>query len=483
MGHGKNEAPLDIGSRRELLLDDYLLAAMKGRAQFRLHHPVPREPALVTDRPWEGNQCGFISVFRDDEGYRMYYKAQKVMFRNGRREHPLPIFTCCALSDDGIAWRRPELGVVEFNGSKRNNIVWQSDAEGTVIPFKDPNPAAASDARYKAFLKANLPDRRHLHILKSADGLRWEYVREAPVITRGTSTRAFDSPNLAFWDPTHGEYRAYFREWSNNLRGIMTATSPDFVHWSDPVWVRYPGSLPRQQLYTSQVMPYPRASHILVGFPTRYVERRWSPAIAALPEPEHRRIRSGALERLGSALTDGLFMSSRDGVTFKRWDEAFIRPGPQLEGNWAYGDNYQCRGLIETPSDLEGAPPELTCFATEGYWRGDSVTFRRYTLRMDGFVSVNAPLSGGEIVTKPLRFKGDTLRVNSATSAAGQIQVELREPDGAAIPGYAFEDSVETIGDELDRAVAWRHGTDVGTLEGKPGPGSIAGNKIKRERT
>ena len=31
--------------------------------------------------------------------------------------------TCYAESKDGIHWKKPELGLVEFNGSKANNIV------------------------------------------------------------------------------------------------------------------------------------------------------------------------------------------------------------------------------------------------------------------------------------------------------------------------------------------------------------------------
>ena len=101
----------------------------------------------------------------------------------------------------------------------------------------------------------------------------------------------------------------------------------------------------------------------------RYTQFRWSPIVEVLPGAEHRRLRSQANQRFGGALTNGLFMSSRDGRTFKRWGEAFIRSGPQLEDNWVYGHNHQCCGLIEKPSVLEGEPPEFSLFAREGVWR------------------------------------------------------------------------------------------------------------------
>ncbi len=66
-------APIEIGSRLELMVDDFLIARLSGGAALRLNRPVPREVALVTDRPWEGNACTSFAVFRDGDIYRMYY--------------------------------------------------------------------------------------------------------------------------------------------------------------------------------------------------------------------------------------------------------------------------------------------------------------------------------------------------------------------------------------------------------------------------
>ena len=286
---------------------------------------------------------------------------------------------------------------------------------------------------------------------------------------------AFDSQNLAFWDALRGEYRAYVRDfWRSpdgaGRRDIRTATSTDFVHWTEPEWLSYPGA-PEEQLYTNQIAPYARAPHIFLGFPTRYVERPWSPTIEALPERAHREARARTNERYGAALTDGLLMSSRDGRTFYRWPEAFLRPGihpgASQAGNWAYGDNYQCWGLIETASGSPGAPPELSLYATEGYWRGASTVFRRYTLRLDGFVSVRAPLGGGELLTRPLCFTGRELHLNLATSAAGSVRVEVQAADGTSLPGYALDQCYDIVGDEIERTVAWEGGKDVSALQGR----------------
>ena len=465
--------PIDVGSRLELFVDTYLVAGMRGGAALRLHEPVWREEALVTDRPWEGNMCNYITVFRDEGKCRMYYQSWHTDFvpdEAGKTQtvHRHPLSIAYAESTDGIHWQRPVLGQFEFDGTKNNNLVWLGEGPQQYgvhgfAPFKDPNPDADEDARYKAVGADMARTKHNLYAMQSRDGIGWQLMSDEPVLREG----AFDSQNLAFWDTQREEYRVYFRDFREGRRDIRTATSKDFVNWTDSVWLKYP-SAPDEQLYTNQILPYYRAPHIFVGFPTRYVERTWSPAIEALPQLEHRRLRAGVNPRYGTALTDGLFMSSRDGQTFKRWPEAFLRPGPQQERNWAYGDNYQCWGLLETPSDLVGSPFELSFFATENHWRDDFSVFRRYSIRLDGFVSVGAPLSGGELVTKPLVFTGRHLVLNFSTSAAGSLRVALQGGDGTRIEGYSPEDCHELIGDELGRVVAWQSGSDLSALAGKP---------------
>lgn len=472
--------PFAISSRRELFVDDALIEKLSGKAELRLHHPEPREMALVHDAPWEGSGSGYHSVFRDGKLYRMYYKAWQLTVtpeKVNTSEHPL--FCCYAESADGIHWRKPELGLHEFKGSKANNIVLVSGALGKAkidaghpAVFKDENPGATPDAKYKALVRSATP--KGLIALKSPDGLHWTTLSDMPVITAG----AFDSQNLAFWDGAHGVYRAYWRIFTAGVtdeknwkpeghRAIRTATSKDFVHWENQADLAYDDS-PSEHLYTNQVKPYQRAPHLLIGFPTRYTERGWSESMRALPELEHREWRSKANQRYGTAITEGLMMASRDGVHFKRWNEAFLRPGIEREGTWNYGHQYIAWHLVETKSALEGAPDELSFYAGENYWTGTSSALRRYTLRMDGFVSVQAPMAGGELLTKPLTFAGKALSLNFSSSAAGGVQVELQDASGKPLAGYAMADCPPLFGDSLDRKVTWTADSDVSALEGKP---------------
>ncbi len=236
---------------------------------------------------------------------------------------------------------------------------------------------------------------------------------------------------------------------------VMTATSKDFRTWTNERWLEYP-SAPVQQLYTNQIIPYYRAPHIYLGFPSRYIERGWNDSMRKLPRLDHRKKRSDASNREGMALTDGLFMSSRDGIVFKRWSEAFIRPGLRTDDNWVYGDNYQNWGLVETKSAIPDAPDEISLYATEAYWMGKADKLRRFTIRKDGFVSMQATFSGGEFTTKPITFTGNRLELNFSTSAAGTINVEIQDSDGKPIPGYTLKDSSPVFGDDLQRTVTWK---------------------------
>jgi hypothetical protein len=447
---------LSLGSRLELFVDDYLIGGMTG-VTLRLHPPVPREIVQTYTEPWEGSGCGYQQTFRDGDPIRMYYISQDLTDDTGARFGRHPCYVCYAESGDGIRWEKPKLGLFEVNGSKANNIVWAGPALDNFTVCRDANPACRAGEEYKAVSSGQ----GGLLAYTSSDGLRWSLLRPEPIITQG----AFDTQNTAFWDPQRGHYWAYIRGFHNGLRDIRVATSTDFLTWTEPQLLSYVDS-PEEQLYTNQVEPYVRAPHLFVGFPTRYVERRWEPSFEVLPDVAHRQARMKISPRYGTAVTDGLFMSSRDGRLFRRWGEAIIRPGVERQHNWVYGDGYQSYGLVVTQAADPSGPPELSAYAPENYWK-ESMCLRRYTFRMDGFVSLNAPLRGGEAVTKPLTFAGKELLLNVATSAAGSVRIELEDEAGQPLPGHSLADCDDVFGDAIERPVTWKHSTDISDLAGR----------------
>ena len=283
---------------------------MDGDVAQYLHRPEPKEVVLVTDAPWEGNTSAYYTIFRDRDRYRMYYRGSHYDEKTRKPTHRE--VTCYAESKDGIQWTKPKLGLFAFDGSKQNNIVWDGIGTHCFVAFKDENPNCPAQARYKGIARGRPRGKRGLYVFQSPDGIHWKLMRPEPVITEG----AFDSQNLAFWDTHANLYREYHRTFVDGKRAIMTGTSRDFANWTKPVLLKYPGT-PAEHLYTNAVLPYQRAGHILIGFPTRY-----------LPEQGQR--------------VEPTFMASRDGLTFKRW-LAPRDPGDRAERS--QGKSQQLHGL------------------------------------------------------------------------------------------------------------------------------------------
>ncbi|MSU72570.1 MAG: hypothetical protein EXS43_09540 [Opitutus sp.] len=453
----QEQPPIPIGSRRELFVDHFLIDQLDN-VRLELQHPQPQEIVFACDQPWEGNTCIYFRIIPDGGKFRMWYQGAHWQLDPADPKKTHPYHICYAESTDGIHWTKPNLGLIEVDGSKNNNVV-VTDVYDNFTPLRDDNPQCPPEAKYKALGQA----KDGLIAWQSPDGIHWRRLGDKPVITKG----AFDSQNTASWDSEIRKYRAYIRDFHDGLRDIRLAFSDDFLTWTTPEMLRVAPPVAKEQFYINGIARYDRAPHLFLGFPVRYVERPWSPSMEALPDLALRRLRAKAGERIGTAITDGVFMSSRDGFHFNRWTEAFLRNGPERPGSWVYGDCYAAHGLIETDSKLPGAPKEFSLFIAEHYWRSEEA-IRRFTLRIDGFVAAKAPLAGGELLTKPFIFSGRHLSVNFATSAAGSLHVELADSAGRPLPGFSLADSDEHFGDSLARAVTWKGKSDTSALAGQP---------------
>ena len=438
---------LNLGSRLELFVDDLLVDQLKGTT-LKLHEPQSAGMVLRFDAPWEGAFCGYVTVLRDTNRFLMYYRGLPVDRADGSTNE----VTCLAESADGLAWTKPKLGLFEVRGSRDNNVVLagQPPFSHNFAPFLDTRPGVPADERFKALAGTSASG---LHVFVSGDGLRWRRWREGPILTQG----AFDSQNVAFWSESEECYAAYFRTWTGGAfagyRTISRATSPDLVHWSAPVEMSF-GDTPREHLYTSQTHPYFRAPHIYLATPMRFV-----PGRKVLTSEQARAL--GVQPGYASDAADTVLMATRGGGRYTRlFMEALIRPGND-PGNWASRAGLTALGIVPT------GPAEISLYK-EAHYAQASAHLIRYTLRTDGFISVCAPYGGGELVTKPVVFQGHQLVINFATSAAGGLRVELQDAEGKPLSGYALGDAVEQVGDDLERIVTWKTGSEVSPLAGKP---------------
>ncbi len=427
------EKPVNIGSRLELFVDDFLIESMDG-LELRLQSPRSAGKVIIFDQPWEGTTSLYHTVFKDGDGFRLYYRGsshQEYVDKSQLRpeEEIVPVHesvTCLLESRDGIEWTRPSLGLVEFQGSTDNNIVWKGMASCCFAPFKDSNPDAPAEERYKAL--GNAGSGWPNHVLKafvSDDGKRWRLASDEAAISDGK----FDSLNVPFWDPVRSQYAAVYRD-SDGVRSVKYATSKDFRNWTPGTWADY-GGTPREHLYTNGTHPYFRAPHIFIALPKRFVPwRTYHPTISI------------------AGVSEAVFMSSRDGVHWdRRFMEAFIRPGRDPR-NWVHRSNMPSAGVVPTSDD------EMSLYVARHY-TFPSAHLERMVLRTDGFVSIHAGYGEGEWVSRPLLFEGGNLVLNFATSAAGGIRLEVQDAAGRPLPGFALEESPLIWGDEIEHTVRW----------------------------
>lgn len=423
-----------IGTRRELFVDDFILDGLAGSATRRLCRPTPQNIAFQADQPWEGPTAGYYAVVHDEDRLLLYYSARPGPVTQDESPEQC---TCVAESLDGLSFSRIDANQVAFNGSKRNNIVWQGTPSHNFTPFRDANPDAQPDARFKAV--AYHMEGKGLGAFASPDGLHWRPLTDRRIITLGS----FDSQNTAFWDPNQGVYVCYSRDNSTGIRRIMHSQSADFLNWSQPEPIAFADERV-EHLYTNGIVPYARAPHLYLGFPARFVQHRRKVA-----------------DHSTYGISDAICIASRDGRRFERWAEGFVRPAPEPEV-WTDRNNYPAWGLVQT------SPSELSMYWSEHYrHRGNRL--RRGTLRTDGFVALHANATElGEALTRPVVFSGKRLVVNYATSAIGSIRFALCDEAGKAFPGFDLPDSEVLFGNEIDHVVGWHGNVSPGALAGRP---------------
>ena len=449
----QNGEPIDIGSRRELFVDDLLIGKLDGTT-LKMHEP--HRLRRMPPRPY-GH---YATVLKDGEKLRLYYRGDKVPgahWRNGWGKYNEGEVTLYAESlDGGVTWIEPDLRLHDVPEMPQGNVVIDMSDDTFLVthnftPFIDTRPGVPHNQRYKALAGGRYPredwgnwkapDERKklrdkygpggLKAFASSDGLHWRLLRKEPVIAEDLGS--FDSQNAAFWSEAEQQYVCYYRWFDNRRKGfdngrraIRRSTSKNFLNWTTPVDMQV--NQPGEHLYTSTTQPYFRAPHIYIALPTRFQAGK-------------------------GAITDVALMATRPGSdTYHRhFKEAFIRPGLGERG-WGNRANYITQNVVQT------SPTEMSMFMYGG---------GHYVTRLDGFISVHAGYKEGEFTTKALKFSGTQLEINYSTAGAGQIRVELQDADGKPITGFTLEDCDPIKGDAIVGIVKWKENSDIGRLTGK----------------
>lgn len=410
------------------------------RQLFHAAEKHPGNPVLAGEKPWEAQAYSPTASVIYDDGeniFKCWYMGilgDVAGPTNSYGKHVL----CYATSKDGIHWDRPNLGLHDYDGSKKNNIVipethhdgadhWESVLKD---PF-DPDP----QRRYKAFGWTSYPTSAEggLQTMTSPDGLNWTH--SSGVVVPGGDAQAL------MIDAPRKRYVLFVRSGPR-----ATYESTDFIHWSAPTesldW-NYPGGV---------------YNHIGFVYGDAYLG-----LVSWYQTHNHH-------------LMDVRLMSSQDGLRYHLpGPDPLSRPpliGMGEVGQW---DRMQVR--------LTGAPPIRVKDKLYLYYRGFSISHDKdrppddnyyagaiglATLRLDGFASLGAGFDGGRVTTKPITFAGKTLTINANAKHHAHVFVEALDESGSPIPGYTKEDCVPLTEDAVAHVVQWRQHRDLGALAERP---------------
>lgn len=408
-------------------------------------------PLVPNDREWEF-MMGYCSLHDLGGKFGLWYEVVPPGGYGGKN------LICYAESEDGKKWVKPELGLVEFGGSKRNNIV----IDGAKCPFGGLHGnsvfidnLAPENERFKIVYmsySSEGPDEAILRKLKeespasidefgeqmrtaillgtSPDGLRWTFSDQI------LFSHMCDSQTCVYYDEFLGKWVLYTRTYPLGRRGIGRAETGDMKRWPVPetiLWMH--GSLdPSIDLYCNSKSLYPGTRTMHVMFPTLYLRRADTCA-------------------LGMA-------SSPDGVAWSWLPERIMECGP--DGSWDAGCLFGGVGLTHLPGDLVALPYQAYEYPHK-YPRSGRVGRIGLALWKRERLAAMQAEEVGEFWTVNLKAPGDQLYLNFEAKMPGYVKVGVEGVDNRGV-----DDCDLLVGDHLKKLVTWKGQSSIGVPKDKP---------------
>ena len=465
-----------FNDNRILFFDDRDIESAEN-VTLTMNPPVKCGPCLHVEKPWEKGARGLCVVEWQGE-YRFYYHVS-----------PWKGCKCLAfvVSKDGVTWERPKLGLVEFRGSKANNLVdmgANKQNEGNI--FVD--PSAPEDQRFK--LVGHSQYEGGMYMMYSPDGLSFKRHPEnlLPFI--------LDNHNTSFYDERIGKYVIYSRGWPRSrsvfpLQGsrsvIRIETDNLFrpLSWdkdAPDLWplskkweglghedmrrvnLELPTVLGPDDLDPPEADIYQLAGvHYLpdayLGFPSLYYHHPWAPE-----------------GFVNDGYLDLQFASSRDGISWQRdFRGSYVRL--DLPDGYCTKMMHMMVGIVPCGHRISQYYIGGRYSHGEGRITGDTKVKRpkvpnapiihRAEQRMDGFVSADSAYTGGMLVTKPFEIRSKQLKLNIDTSASGVAWAALLNRNGNEIRGFGLGDCDFIQTNDTQHVVTWKKQDDLSKLVGK----------------
>ncbi len=454
--------PVTLDTHRQLFFDDAMLESLQGLTRV-VHQPVKRpEPIVVGDQPWEGWAVfphGSPCLMWDEEEkiYKLWYQAYSVVPPQKER-----YIMCYATSTDGVTWQKPKLGLVDFLGSRENNIVLMGHSQWALTNvIKDAHERDPS-RRYKSLSW----DDHAIAIAFSPDGIHWTLYPGNPVMS-GTG----DSHNIMPYDEALGKYVAYLRpgrEAGDGKRVIGYSLSDDFVHWSPIEVILRPDGLDPlgDEFYQMPVMRYEGAYVGIVWVYHNAPHWPWPSGSGAFD----RRQLHGAEQTLDTQLT-----FSHDGKHFIRagnrasfltvgthghWDEGMVDVStvvPHGDELWIYYSGSTARHFFEDLLNLHKVVDGRRWMIAIGLAK----------LRRDGFISLHAGAEEGLAMTRLLSLSAARQLIVNVDARHGALRAEVIDEHIKPIPGFTVEESMATTTDGVSQVCRWKEHADLSGLVGQ----------------
>jgi hypothetical protein len=528
--------PINIGSSKQLFLDDHIVGQTQ-QVRRRFHRPVryAPNPIVKADQPWEQGGTGVditggtVLFDEDEQIFKMWYRTNQSIFERTadgtiREATGSAYVACYAVSQNGEAWDKPNLGLTSFRGSPENNILPAGEGGRSFIrrpnlikDYVDDNQAK----RYKMVYLDELKEGFALLTAYSSDGIRWEMNADLPTLF----PRPVIPNGILFgWDPKRRQYVLYHRNAAmvpasvdgrmvrNDLRQLVCSTSSDFSIWGQTQVAlalddRDPADLDIGHLGILSAVLY--TDDLYIGFLDTCTihsvedvdERLWN-SFYKMDHREHRQE----------------LVVSRDGKSWQRvapnwefflpglpgsWDANHVVPVKPIvlhDRIWIYysGSDLSCKSYVpEKLGDfIRQDSPNL---ARQGYAVGLA------TLRLDGFASFEGYAEGGWLETKTVVFAGEQLVINTGiprhpfqtdseqevnfegdrtsirapsvpardsevngTETFGKVVVEIQDSEGQSVQGFAGSDCDVLLEDNTRHVVSWKGNSSLSVLAGKP---------------
>ncbi|MCX6997351.1 MAG: glycoside hydrolase family 32 protein [Kiritimatiellaeota bacterium] len=414
------------GRTKFLLLDARIIASTdNAKLAVGTVKKHPANPLFGEDKPWEKRFDNlYANVIHDGAAdlYKCWYspfivdhssKGMSLEQRNKTQYRPprnREMGVCYAVSRDGLKWEKAALDLVDFEGSKQNNLVLRGPHGAGV--FRDPDDPDPQQ-RYKMFHAGD-------SMRFSADGLRWSAPLPCPDIHSNGDTH-----NNMLWAPELKRYVGLVRLREGGQRIVGRTESADLERWTKAVEVLRCNA--EGQAYS---MPVFRYADIYLGlvavFRTRedrvHTELAWSP----------------------------------DTITWHRIEAGtpLIANSPK-EGDYDWGCVYAAESPILLDDEIRiyygGSNGKHTG------WRDGFLCLA--TLRTDGWAGYEPENADqpATILTKPVTPHGPTLRLTADVAPGGSIRVAI---EGDVARTLAACRPVTTT--VTDAPVSWQAGKPIG---------------------